>query len=430
MSNQIEFVTYILSNIDGFNNLVQGKPNSPKTLKLNNIIVKDFSTNNYKMVNYDKTLLSVHLISTYGLCRSVIFNSENKVVCFAPPKSTHTDSFITKYSLDDVSVVAEEFVEGTMINVFWDKTIGDNGGWEIATRNSVSANYAFYQYSAKHTFRSMFQEACKENNLVLENLNKNYCYSFVLQHPKNRIVVPFKKPNLYLVAVYSFEHDEYNDCDYFDKIIVHSVVLDKIEASNLQYFGLENANIQFPKKYTDCKNYTELIEKYASMNTPYNVVGVVIYNRNTGERTKIRNPAYEQVRQLRGNQPKLQYQYLYLRNQGKIADFLKYFPENKPNFSEFRDQVHLFTNTLFSNYISCYIKKEKPLIEYPEQYRTHMFNLHRKYLNDLKEKKQFITNTVVKQFVNELHPSLLMYSLNYPLRKRCVDSLKCEDIQP
>ena len=62
MSNQIEFVTYILSNIDGFNNLVQGKPNSPKTLKLNNIIVKDFSTNNYKMVNYDKTLLSVHLI--------------------------------------------------------------------------------------------------------------------------------------------------------------------------------------------------------------------------------------------------------------------------------------------------------------------------------------------------------------------------------
>ena len=59
-----------------------------------------------------------------------------------------------------------------------------------------------------------------------------------------------------------------------------------------------------------------------------------------------------------------------------------------------------------------------------------MFNLHRKYLNDLKEKKQFITNTVVKQFVNELHPSLLMYSLNYPLRKRYVDSLKCEDIQP
>lgn len=427
-NNQIEFVTYFLSNINGFNDLIQGKPDSPKTLKLNNIVSKDFSMNNYKMINYDKNILSSELISTYGLCRSIVINSENKVVCFAPPKSTHSDLFIKKYSLDDDSIIAEEFIEGTMINVFWDNKIGEKGAWEIATRNSVSANYSFYQYSTKYTFRNMFEEACKENNLILDNLNKNYCYSFVLQHPKNRIVVPFKKPNLYLVAIYSFEHNENNDCNSCDEIMVYSVLLDRIETQHFQHFGLENANIQLPKKYTDCKNYNELIEKYASMNTPYHILGVVIYNRNTGERTKIRNPVYEQVRQLRGNQPKLQYQYLYLRNQGKIADFLKYFPENKSNFSEFRDQVHLFTNTLFSNYISCYIKKEKPLIEYPEQYRTHMFNLHRKYLNELKDKKLFITNKSVRQYVNELHPSLLMYNLNYQFRKRYVDLLKCEDI--
>jgi hypothetical protein len=58
------------------------------------------------------------------------------------------------------------------------------------------------------------------------------------------------------------------------------------------------------------------------------------------------------------------------------------------DFSNFRDQIHLFTNTLYSNYVSCYIKKEKPLIEFPEQYRTHMFNIHKQYLDDLKEKKR------------------------------------------
>jgi hypothetical protein len=162
------------------------------------------------------------------------------------------------------------------------------------------------------------------------------------------------------------------------------------------------------------------------MNTSYDIVGVVLYNKCTGERSKIRNPAYEQVRNLRGNQPKLQYQYLSLRKEGKVGDFLKFYPENKREFSTFRDQVHLFTNTLFANYISCYIKKEKPLIEFSEQYRTHMYTLHQKYLNELREQKLFVNNSIVQKYVNELPPSLLMYCLNYQLRKRVVDTVAAD----
>jgi hypothetical protein len=162
------------------------------------------------------------------------------------------------------------------------------------------------------------------------------------------------------------------------------------------------------------------------MNTSYDILGVVIYNNQTGERTKIRNPVYEEVRHLRGNQPKLQYQYLCLRKEGKVGDFLKYFPENKKDFSIFRDQIHLFTNTLFGNYISCYIKKEKPLIDFPNQYRTHMFNIHKQYLNELKEKNLYVTNTVVIKYVNNIHPSLLMFCLNFQMRKRNVDLIKAD----
>jgi hypothetical protein len=180
------------------------------------------------------------------------------------------------------------------------------------------------------------------------------------------------------------------------------------------------STVKFPTWYAFLK-YSDLIEKYASMNTSYDVVGVVLHNRATGERTKIRNPVYEQVRNLRGNQPKLQYQYLCLRNEGRVGEFLKFYPENKKEFSTFRDQVHLFTDTLFSNYVSCYIKKEKPLMEFSEQYRTHMFNIHQLFLNELREKKHFVTNTVVINYVNNLHPSLLMYCLNFQMRKRNID---------
>ena len=114
---------------------------------------------------------------------------------------------------------------------------------------------------------------------------------------------------------------------------------------------------------------------------------------------------------------------LCLRKEGKVGNFLKYFPESKAEFSKFREQLHVFTNTLFSNYISCYIKKEKPLIEFHEQYRTHMFNIHNKYLTELRDSKLYVTKSVVISHVNNLHPSLLMYSLNHQLRQRHNDHI-------
>ena len=415
----IEFSPIKLSHIHEFNEIIQNHIHTPKFLKVIKMETKKESPSDYKVITYDKNILTRDLIPTYGLCRSIILDRNHKIISYAPPKSVPSDSFIQQYSLQDSHIIAEEFVEGTMINVFWDATIGVTGAWEIATRNTVGATSCFFKTKNSKTFRTMFLEACKENHLVLDDLNKEYCYSFVMHHPENRIVVPFKQSKVYLVAVYLIEHSE--------EITIYSMPLDKITDEIKQHLGIEKSQVLFPNKYDDVPSYSALINKYASMNTPYDILGVVIYNKKTGERTKIRNPVYEQVRQLRGNQPKLQYQYLTLRNQGKIADFLKYFSENKKDFSEFRDQVHLFTNTLFSNYLSCYIKKEKPLIEFSQQYRTHMFHLHKKYLDELRENKLFITSKIVKKYVNEMHPALLMYSLNYPLRKRNVDLFQCEE---
>jgi len=403
---------YILSDIKGFNEIVNCDVNNLEILKLNKIESRTSNNSTYKVVRYDKNFLSIDLIPTYGLCRSVIINSKNKVVGFAPPKSISSEQFIQKYSENTPGVVFEEFVEGTMVNVFWDDSIGLEGGWEIATRNTVGATSSFYKSKQSKTFRDMFLEASYENNMSFNLLDKKYSYSFVVQHPENRIVVPFKNPQLYLVAVYSIVNDN-------NGIIV--------EAHDSQQFkeSFSTTSVKFPYYY-NFHTYSDLIENCASMNTRYDCVGVVLHNKLTGERSKIRNPVYEQVRNLRGNQPKLQYQYLSLRKEGKVGEFLKFYPESKKEFSGFRDQVHLFTDTLFANYVSCYIKKERPLKEFSEQYRTHMFNIHQKFINELREKKHFVTNTVVQKYVNELHPSLLMYCLNFQMRKRNVDTIVAE----
>ena len=405
---------YNLSAIPYFNELLKNDTvTNLNILKLNKI---ECRSNNsvYKVIRYDKSLLCHDLIPSYGLCRSVIVNSANQVVGFAPPKSIQADVFIQKYphhNNDEYYIDVEEFVEGTMINVFFDPTIGITGGWEISTRNTVGATSSFYKSNNAKTFRQMFMEAATENKLDINNLDTQLCYSFVLQHPENRIVVPFSKPQLYLVGVYRIvnNHDQVT-VSYYDSV------------EYKHFFAQLGSSVKFPEIYRFVE-YSELIEKFGSMNTPYNVVGVIIHNKTTGERTKIRNPVYEQVRNLRGNQPKLQYQYLCLRKEGKVKDFLNYYPENKKDFSSFRDQVHLFTNTLFSNYVACYIRKEKPLIEFSQQYRTHMFNIHQYFMNELREKRLYVTNNVVQKYVNELHPSLLMYCLNFQLRKRNIDTV-------
>jgi hypothetical protein len=406
-------ITYNLSTIPGFENLIktgESTPDNDTYYTLNHYSTK--ANEKYTIIRYSKEFLRPDLINTYGLLRSVILSGQ-KVVSFSPPKSLSGENFMLKYPTITENIIAEEYIEGTMINVFFDQTYGVNGCWQIATRNTVGADVSFYKLT-NMTFNQMFLEACISNNFNIQTLNPRYCYSFVLQHPANRIVVPFKKPQLYLVAVYEIIQKDNN------------VTVVEKNLSDVRTGGLWNlTGVKFPDIFdAPFKSYSELIDKFASGNTPYDVMGIIVRNKETGERTKFRNPIYEEVRHLRGNQPKLQYQYLCLRHSGKLPEFLKYYPETKDEMSKFRDQVHMFTQNLHKNYISCYVKKEQQLGLYSPRYRTHMFKLHEHFVNELRPKGLYVTNTEVIKYVNNLHPSLLMYCLNFNMRKRMVDTIK------
>ena len=114
----------------------------------------------------------------------------------------------------------------------------------------------------------------------------------------------------------------------------------------------------------------------------------MLYHPKSGMRSKFRNPNYEMVRNLRGNQPKKQYTYLVLRQQGRVSEYLKYYSEDKKDFALFREQIHVFTHHLHKNYLSCYVRKEHPLKYFPYEYRTHVYNLHQEYLTNLRPKKK------------------------------------------
>ena len=371
-------------------------------LKEKHLIKKN--KDNVTILKYNKNALTCETIGSLGLFRSICIKN-NKVVGFAPQKAYSSEHFYDIYSSpeDFNDLIFEEFVEGTMINLFW-----NDDDWKISTRSLVGAKGQFFK--GGKTFDRMFLEAMNESTLEFDDLNKEYSYSFVFQHPENRIVVPCKKPSLYLCGVYKIT----------DNIVELIHFRDDIDLCS---------KVNIPQRYSGYTNWFDVKNQFAStqgIETPYYIVGVMLFDKTTGIRSKIRNPSYETVRKLRGNQPKIQFQYYNLRRQSLVRDYLKYYPEFKETFSKLRQQLHTYTNMLHHNYLNCFVYKEKPLKEYPHEFRTHMYSLHQKYINELIPEGKCINKYVVMTYVNTLEPARLMYTMNYNVRKYQRDIKKKE----
>jgi hypothetical protein len=389
-------------------------------------------TGMYSIIKYDKRGMGVTYedYKTIGMLRSVVVDEEGKIVCYSPPKSLYiTDELEKQFDANNIMCeitetntnewYAEEFVEGTMINLFYSRGAGGEA-WEVATKNTIGAKALFYspknpkdevEIRESDTFRNMFFDTCAKIGFNYENLPRDVVYSFVLQHPKNRIVLPITAPTIYLIAVYRITQDndkleiiQHNRDGFLKNIIsCDNIKTPKTLSLNEQSAGAEYTFKNFKKEY-------------ASMNSAYNMMGVVFYNMVTGERMKLRNPMYEMVKNIRGNEQKLQLQYLTLRHGGRVADYLKSFPEYKSDFSYYRSQVHSFTRNLHQNYLDCFVFKKKPFAEFPPQYKKHMFALNKKYIEELRENKNSVTFNYVVEFVNRLDPGSLLFSLNYVVK--------------
>jgi hypothetical protein len=83
-----------LSEIVGFNDILKNEANFENVLKINKCIYKDET---YNVIKYDKTKLTLELIPTFGLFRSVILSSKKQVLSVSPPKSMPYEEFIKKY---------------------------------------------------------------------------------------------------------------------------------------------------------------------------------------------------------------------------------------------------------------------------------------------------------------------------------------------
>ena len=368
----------------------------------------------YCILNYDTTVLCFDDIET-GNYRSVILSSpEKQILCFSPPKSMEINAFVEKYPEMDDSIIANEIIEGTMINLFFDERIQK---WEIATKGAIGANYFYYRNDYNEgsgvppkTFYRMFLDALKlqeseelNDSIIVKNLPKCYSYSFVLQHPENHIVLNIDNPKLYLVALY----------DITDSTSIKWIPPCYYEGWDI--FSNISGIIDFPKTFHE-SNYDDIEVKHCSIHTQSDNVGIMFTNIETGERFSMKNPTYEKMKTLRGNNPNLQYQYLCLLRAKQIKDFLNFFPQYKRLFRKFYNDYSGFITNVHSSYLTYYVQKQEVQISkkfFPHIYRIH----HDLYLPSLQtDTKLIIRRKVVQEFFEKMEPRELLYHLNYDNR--------------
>ena len=428
-------------------------------------------------LKYDRAKLTEAQYESLGRFRSIVLDGNGRVCCVAPPKMLKLTDDMKALSVNSVDghLTAEELVEGIMVNLFWHPAGqgegGDGGGsggkWYIATKSCVgevsydhiieaqaeaqlqdgagagaeTATTTFQRLSVQEVLR---RRICDVLSLLPGGLNsvpKDYCYSLVIQHPKNQIVNVITVPALYLVAVYQLasasasasatttatttaaaadatgvnviriNRDIFSG--NFGGSVSHMPTMLSCVAADVSGEG-EGEDTVVTATFTP-HTVDDYCNMYASMDTrSVSLPGVVFVDKDTGFCYKKRNPKYESVKKRKGMEQKLMAQYLQMRKDHGIDEYLKYHPQHSRAFRQFRDRLHDYTQRLYDAYIAHYIKKDaKPLKEYDRELKTHMYKLHYDvYLATMKESGAFVTKHTVINYVNQLAAAQQLACLN------------------
>ena len=128
---------HYLNCLDGITNFEESK----SILQNKGLVVKEYES--LYLVKYVKGKSDMK-DSDVQKCRGIILEkNSNKLLCVPPQKSIDNDYYHNLQGNDQFNsdIVFEEFIDGTMINLFYDETISQ---WQLATRSTVGANTQFF----------------------------------------------------------------------------------------------------------------------------------------------------------------------------------------------------------------------------------------------------------------------------------------------
>ena len=336
----------------------------------------------YTLLNYEKGYVCFDDMVARPY-RSVVFqHPTGRLCCVSPPKSVPIDHFATgRGDVLDPWVSVSEIIEGTMINLWYDH---EAGCWEISSKTAVGADHTYFRYHLSdgaeacpleddggfvgtRTFREMFVEATGGMGCcAYYEWPRNCCYSFVLQHPENQLVLEVTEPRLYLVAVYMMDM-------VGGKGGSHEATAVPLDVFRKWTWFTEQPWVHFPEEYP-ASRLSALMAQARSLQGSPNRVGVMLTDTRTGVRTKIVHRPYLETKELRAANPNILYPYLALRYVGLVDDYLTHFPWYRVAFDRYATLVDQLAENLLVSYKTRYVERTGEVISH--RFMPHIYTLH------------------------------------------------------
>lgn len=292
--------------------------------------------------------------------RSVVWDRTTNRPVFVAPMKSEADVANFPTSFTNTHIV-EDFVDGVMVNVFYDQ---HKQSWRLATRSRLDADNKFYQ----HNFADLFMSAWNAYfpGAGFASLTPGYGYSFVVQHPQNRIVVPAATPTLTCVEIHHVD-----------------------QATARLFITPTPANMMAPRRF-NVTNIAELAQLMSQREQfeGYTAQGCVVRDIATGRRWKRRTVAYQQVRQLRGNHSRLEYTWFENYQKGTLPAFLAVYPEETAAANALIQHWTVVVSDVYNWYVKVFKVRDTPKEAIPPQYKGVLFDLHGQYLSRLAPAKQ------------------------------------------
>ncbi len=324
---------------NSFDTLFETLTNYPYFLK----IKTNLETNTFLITHTKETPLDNFTRQCFGIMARI---DNFKIVCEAFNKMWEITG---QYNDDEIhqliasheffktsSITIEEAIDGTLIKLYYDGV-----KWQKATKNCMDAYQAFWNNSK--SFGEMFDDCAYISNLNYDNLDTSYCYSFVIQHSENRIIVPYSRNTL-----------------------VHLLTRDMNTLAEVEH----DIGIPKPRRY-HFENIHDIF--YSLVNAPWTFQGYVLINE-TQDRLKIENPNYTYVKELKGNNMNVKMRILQILHSRQKYEFLQYFPEHSGNVQNVILDIQHLATKIYKTYIQRFVKKNYDYPQ-PEHYTSFLKKL-------------------------------------------------------
>ena len=307
-------------------------------------------------------------------CRGTILNIDTlKPVSYTFLAKDNYSEF-TRQNINFSDVNIYKYYDGTMVNLYY-----SNGEWKYATKGRLDANNS--KWFSSRSFQALFQEICQINYDILD---KNVCYSFVLQHHENKIISNIENDRVVLVLARLLDTGTLINLETLSSLVTDTLILPE----------------RIDKDTNSLTNYDDL-DKFVE-DLDFNEAGVIIFGPND-LRSRLMSSDYNNASILRGNYQNKMLNLISL-NPKQLEDYLYYFPEDY----DIHDKVEVLSRRVVSSIFYYYqrVKVKKIYTDIPLHLRKVIHMVHQLY--ELRcqskgtSKNAAITHRVLKGYFHSL----------------------------